>query len=186
MPTDAHILRVAPLTLTVMQAFASVLGLARSTRSGVRGRGQRLVNGVCAMAPSRSAVRALSAGAGVSSRPRNVLGNELGRCCLEPKTGFYRDGYCQTGPEDAGKHTVCAIVTDEFLSFSKARGNDLSTPLPTYQFPGLKSGDKWCLCVLRWKEALDAGVAPKIVLASTHEHSLAFISLDDLKTHAAD
>jgi uncharacterized protein len=120
----------------------------------------------------------------VTSRPRNVLGSELQCCCQSPRTGFFRDGYCQTGPEDIGRHTVCAIVTDEFLQLSASRGNDLRTPAPAYGFPGLKNGDKWCLCVLRWKEALEAGVAPSVVLEACHEKSLQHVSLADLQTHA--
>ena len=99
-------------------------------------------------------------------------------------TGFYRDGYCRTGAEDLGLHTVCAVVSDSFLRFSKARGNDLSTPRPEYEFPGLKNGDKWCLCVERWKEALDAGCAPSVVLEACHISALEFVDLADLKAHA--
>ncbi|HET9043914.1 MAG TPA: DUF2237 domain-containing protein [Burkholderiales bacterium] len=117
---------------------------------------------------------------------RNVLGGPLATCCTAPLTGFYRDGSCHTGPQDLGTHVVCAQVTTEFLEFSVARGNDLVTPVPQFHFPGLTSGDKWCLCALRWKEALDAGVAPPVVLAATHEKALEFVSLDDLKRHAVD
>jgi uncharacterized protein (DUF2237 family) len=99
-------------------------------------------------------------------------------------TGFYRDGYCRTGADDLGLHTVCAVVSDSFLRFSKARGNDLSTPRPEYGFPGLKNGDKWCLCVERWKEALDAGCAPSVVLEACHVSALEFVDLADLKAHA--
>lgn len=99
-------------------------------------------------------------------------------------TGFYRDGYCRTGPGDHGVHTVCTRVTEEFLKFSKARGNDLSTPRPEYDFPGLTEGDCWCLCVLRWKEALDAGCAPQVVLEACHISSLEFVDLADLQAHA--
>lgn len=120
----------------------------------------------------------------ITSRPRNVLGSELRCCCLAPRTGFYRDGWCQTGEQDLGRHTVCAIMTDEFLHFSASRGNDLMTPMPQYSFPGLKAGDKWCLCVLRWKEAFDAGVAPHVVLEACHEKSLEYVNLDDLRAHA--
>jgi uncharacterized protein len=119
-----------------------------------------------------------------TSRPRNVLGSELQCCCLSPRTGFYRDGFCQTGPEDVGRHTVCAVVTDEFLTLSASRGNDLRTPAPAYGFPGLKQGDKWCLCVLRWKEALDEGVAPRVVLEACHENSLQHVTLEQLRTHS--
>ena len=101
-------------------------------------------------------------------------------------TGFYRDGYCRTGPQDVGRHTVCAEVTAEFLHFSRQRGNDLSTPRPEFEFPGLVPGDRWCLCVLRWKEAFDAGLAPKVLLAATHENALQFVTLDALRAHALD
>jgi uncharacterized protein (DUF2237 family) len=114
----------------------------------------------------------------------NVLGGPLECCCTSPMTGFYRDGYCRTGAEDLGLHTVCAVVSDSFLRFSKARGNDLSTPRPEYEFPGLKNGDKWCLCVERWKEALDAGCAPSVVLEACHISALEFVDLADLKAHA--
>jgi uncharacterized protein len=117
---------------------------------------------------------------------RNVLGGPLATCCTAPMTGFYRDGSCHTGPQDAGTHVVCARVTREFLEFSVARGNDLVTPVPQFRFPGLKPGDGWCLCALRWKEALDAGVAPQVVLAATHEKALEFVTLEALKRHAVD
>jgi uncharacterized protein (DUF2237 family) len=117
---------------------------------------------------------------------RNVLGGPLATCCTAPLTGFYRDGSCHTGPQDLGTHVVCAQVTTEFLKFSVARGNDLVTPVPQFHFPGLGPGDRWCLCALRWKEALDAGVAPPVVLAATHEKALEFVSLADLKRHALD
>ena len=117
---------------------------------------------------------------------RNVLGGPLATCCTAPMTGFYRDGNCHTGPQDTGTHVVCARVTQAFLEFSVARGNDLVTPVPQLRFPGLNPGDKWCLCALRWKEALDAGVAPPVVLAATHEKALDFVTLEDLKRHALD
>ena len=117
--------------------------------------------------------------------PTNVLGSELECCCLEPRTGFYRDGYCRTGPGDSGLHTVCAVMTEEFLRFSAAAGNDLSTPVPESDFPGLKSGDRWCLCVSRWREAFEAGCAPPVVLAASHISALEFVMLEDLRTHAA-
>ncbi|HSD43691.1 MAG TPA: DUF2237 domain-containing protein [Burkholderiales bacterium] len=117
---------------------------------------------------------------------RNVLGGPLATCCTAPMTGFYRDGSCHTGPQDFGTHVVCAQVTREFLEFSVARGNDLVTPVPQFGFPGLAPGDKWCLCAMRWKEALAAGVAPPVVLAATHEKALEFVSLADLKRHAVD
>ena len=117
---------------------------------------------------------------------RNVLGEKLQACSEKPLTGFFRDGCCNTSPEDLGVHTVCAVMTAEFLEFSKARGNDLSTPLPDFGFPGLKPGDRWCLCAPRWREALDAGHAPRVVLGATHEASLEFASLEDFKKHAID
>ena len=115
---------------------------------------------------------------------RNVLGEPLAECCTKPMTGFYRDGSCNTGPEDFGVHTVCTKVDAEFLAFSKAAGNDLSTPVPEFGFPGLKPGDCWCLCAARWKEALDAGAPPQVVLEATHAVTLHIVSLDDLKKHA--
>lgn len=120
------------------------------------------------------------------SGARNVLGGSLGECSSKPQTGFYRDGCCNTGPEDRGVHTVCATMTKEFLEFSRASGNDLSTPMPDFGFPGLKPGDRWCLCAARWREALQAGAAPKVVLTATHERTLDYVSLDELKKHAID
>jgi uncharacterized protein (DUF2237 family) len=115
---------------------------------------------------------------------RNVMGGELIPCSLDPVTGFFRNGCCETGPDDLGLHTVCAVMTAEFLAFSKASGNDLSTPMPQYGFKGLKPGDRWCLCAPRWKEALDAGMAPQVVLESTHEETLAIVPLGVLKDYA--
>ena len=114
----------------------------------------------------------------------NVLGGKLLPCCFSPMTGFYRDGYCRTGPGDYGLHTVCIEATAEFLAFSRTAGNDLSTPVPQYQFSGLEPGDRWCLCVTRWKEALEAGMAPSVVLSGTHISALEFVSLEDLQAHA--
>ncbi|MEG4072430.1 DUF2237 domain-containing protein [Microcoleus sp. Pol14C2] len=116
----------------------------------------------------------------------NVLGGKLETCCTSPMTGYYRDGKCNTGGGDFGAHTVCAQLTEEFLQFTKSNGNDLSTPVPEFNFPGLKPGDCWCLCASRWKEAMDAGVAPPVVLAGTHALTLEYVSLDELKQHAAD
>ena len=116
----------------------------------------------------------------------NVLGGDLQTCCTSPMTGFYRDGKCNTGAGDMGAHIVCAQLTEEFLTFSKAKGNDLSTPVPAFNFPGLKPGDRWCLCALRWKEALDAGVAPPVILSSTHASSVEYVSLNELKANALD
>ena len=114
----------------------------------------------------------------------NVLGGALLACSYSPLTGYYRDGCCTTGPDDLGTHLVCARVTAEFLAFSRERGNDLTTPRPEYRFAGLKPGDRWCLCVTRWAEALDAGMAPPVVLESTHANVLEFVALDVLKRHA--
>jgi uncharacterized protein (DUF2237 family) len=116
---------------------------------------------------------------------RNVLGGELAPCSTSPLTGFYRNGCCETGPEDAGMHTVCAVMTAEFLRFSMSVGNDLSTPRPEFDFPGLRPGDRWCLCAPRWKEALDAGAAPELVLEATHVEVLAIAPLSVLRAHAA-
>jgi uncharacterized protein (DUF2237 family) len=125
-------------------------------------------------------------GNGHRPKPKNVLGTELKSCCLKPLTGFYRDGYCKTGAEDRGSHTICVRVTDEFLAFSKSRGNDLSTPRPEFQFPGLVGGDKWCLVAMRWQEALEAGAAPDVVLEATHESALQFVSLEDLRKYQTE
>jgi len=117
---------------------------------------------------------------------RNVFGEPVALCSLAPLTGFFRDGCCHSGPEDIGLHTVCVEVTAEFLAFSKNRGNDLSTPRPEFSFPGLKPGDRWCLCAVRWKEAFEAGCAPRVVLAATHASTLRVVALNDLKKHALD
>jgi uncharacterized protein len=118
--------------------------------------------------------------------PRNVLGERLDICSMKPMTGFFRDGCCDTSKEDVGSHTVCVVMTAEFLAFSKSRGNDLSTPIPEYGFPGLKPGDRWCLCAPRWQEAFQAGQAPRVVLRATHEGALAYCALGDLKRFAMD
>ena len=115
---------------------------------------------------------------------RNVLGTQLVPCSYDPLTGYFRDGCCHTDMHDLGSHVVCAIVTDEFLEFSRSRGNDLSTPRPEYRFAGLEDGDRWCLCALRWKEALAAGVAPAVVLESTHARALEFVTLEQLQEYA--
>lgn len=122
----------------------------------------------------------------MAAEQRNVLGGELQACCFAPRTGFYRDGFCHTGPQDYGSHTVCVEVTAEFLAFSKARGNDLSTPHPEYGFPGLQPGDRWCLCAARWQEAWEAGQAPRVLLGACHERALDAVSLAALKAHALD
>ena len=114
----------------------------------------------------------------------NIFGETLKSCCTNPVTGYFRDGYCRTDESDFGKHIVCAIMTKEFLNFSKERGNDLLTPQEQYSFPGLKEGDKWCLCVLRWKEALDSGCAPKVDLESTNEKALKHVKIEDLIEHS--
>ncbi len=121
-----------------------------------------------------------------SSGAKNVLGAPLELCGSDPVTGFYRTGCCDTGPDDAGLHIVCAIMTAEFLEFSKQQGNDLSTPNPLYRFPGLRPGDRWCLCAARWREAFEAGLAPQVVLAATHMSALEFASLEELKSYAVD
>ena len=118
--------------------------------------------------------------------PRNVLGTELQPCSMDPLTGFCRDGYCLTGGTDYGVHVVCAQMTQQFLEFSRKMGNDLITPIPEYQFPGLKPGDQWCLCVSRWKEALEEGVAPPVKLEATHMSTLEYVSLEDLQEHAIE
>ena len=115
---------------------------------------------------------------------KNVLGGALMACSYAPLTGFYRTGCCETGPDDLGRHIICVRVTDAFLRFSRSVGNDLSTPRPEYRFAGLKPGDRWCLCALRWKEAWEAGVAPPVVLEATHESALRIVDLDTLKAHA--
>ncbi|MCA3008812.1 MAG: DUF2237 domain-containing protein [Phycisphaerales bacterium] len=115
---------------------------------------------------------------------RNVLGNKLVPCSTQPRTGYFRDGCCNTNDDDFGVHTVCAEVTADFLAFSKQSGNDLSTPRPEYGFPGLKPGDRWCLCASRWVEAMEAGCAPRVVLESTHERTLAFVALPALQAFA--
>ena len=117
---------------------------------------------------------------------KNVLGEDLEPCSFDPVTGFYRDGCCNTGAEDAGVHTVCIIATEEFLEFSKSAGNDLSTPMPQYGFPGLKPGDQWCLCAGRWQDAFEAGNAPQVRLRSTHLQTLEWCNLSNLQSHAID
>eukprot|EP00877_Chromochloris_zofingiensis_P013332 jgi/Chrzof1/8252/Cz03g03070.t1 len=139
----------------------------------------------CAARRQQSSSMTAAASQTQAGGTQNVLGGPLECCCTSPKTGFYRDGYCQTGPQDHGVHVVCAQVTAEFLDFTRAQGNDLSTPHPP-SFPGLKPGDRWCLCASRWKEAADAGVAPPVVLAATHAKALDHVSLDLLKDHAVD
>ena len=120
------------------------------------------------------------------SRATNVLGGKLETCSTDPLTGFYRDGCCNTGAQDVGLHLVCIEATDEFLAFSKSRGNDLSTPIPEYHFPGLHEGDRWCLCVQRWQEAYAAGRAPRVVLEATHISALEFVDLELLQEYAVD
>lgn len=122
----------------------------------------------------------------MAEKQTNVLGTELELCGLDPVTGFYRDGCCNTGLDDVGTHTVCAIVDEAFLEFSKRMGNDLTTPRPEYQFVGLKDGDNWCLCAMRWEQARRAGYAPKVKLRSTHEKTLEYVSLEHLKQHQVD
>lgn len=116
--------------------------------------------------------------------PKNVLGTELKLCCTSPMTGFYRDGFCRTGISDKGLHIICCVMTEEFLAFSQQVGNDLSTPIPEYGFSGLQPGDQWCLCMLRWKEALQNGCAPQVILEATHMSAIEFVSMEDLNEHA--
>ena len=118
--------------------------------------------------------------------PKNVLGSELQSCSTDPLTGFYRDGCCRTGRDDVGIHTVCIQATAEFLEFSKQVGNDLSTPIEMYQFPGVQPGQRWCLCAQRWSQALQAGFAPPVVLEATHISTLEFADLEDLQAHAVE
>jgi uncharacterized protein (DUF2237 family) len=120
------------------------------------------------------------------SDDKNVLGGTLAPCSTSPRTGFYRDGCCNTGPEDLGLHVVCTEVTAAFLRFARSRGNDLITPAPESDFPGLKPGDRWCVCAATWREAFEAGVAPPVILAATNEETLAVIPLDALKQHSLD
>ncbi len=117
---------------------------------------------------------------------KNVFGEPLAVCSDSPRTGFFRDGCCNTGPEDFGSHTICVVMTGEFLEFSKRAGNDLSTPVMEYGFAGLKGGDRWCLCAARWQQAFEAGMAPKVVLSATHESALEIVALKDLKRFAID
>lgn len=117
---------------------------------------------------------------------RNVLGGKLEECGTEPLTGFYRDGCCSTGEEDFGNHTVCAVLSTEFLDQQREAGNDLATPRPEHGFPGLRPGERWCVCATRWKEAYDAGVAPPVMLAATHERALEVVPIEALREHAAD
>lgn len=121
-----------------------------------------------------------------SKNAANVFGDPMITCSTDPMTGFFRDGCCNTGPQDTGMHLVCAEVTADFLEFSKAAGNDLSTPMPQYGFGGLNPGDRWCLCVTRWKDALEAGMAPKVVLEACHLSTLEWVTLDELKAHAVE
>lgn len=116
----------------------------------------------------------------------NVFGQPLAHCCLDPVTGFFRDGFCKTGAQDAGSHVICACITPEFLEFTLGMGNDLITPKPAADFPGLKPGDKWCICAIRWKEAYEAGVAPPVFLASTHYKALNFVDFGVLAAYAID
>jgi len=125
-------------------------------------------------------------GGGGRGNAKNVLGGRLEICSLSPMTGFFRNGCCDTSREDVGSHTVCAVMTAAFLAFSKDAGNDLSTPMPDFGFPGLKPGDRWCLCAPRWQEALEAGSPPRVVLRATHEGALQYCELEDLKKYAVD
>jgi uncharacterized protein len=122
----------------------------------------------------------------VTVAEHNVLGGPLESCSTAPRTGWFRDGCCRTDEHDLGRHVVCAVMTEEFLDFTRSRGNDLSTPAPAQGFPGLKPGERWCLCVDRWREALAAGIAPPVILTATHIKALDVVSLDDLESHSAD
>jgi uncharacterized protein len=117
------------------------------------------------------------------SSQRNVIGGVLQTCCTSPMTGFYRTGCCETGPDDTGVHTICVLMTEEFLAFSVAQGNDLVTPMPQYGFAGLKPGDRWCVCISRWRDALVAGVAGPVILEATHERALDVVTIEDLLAH---
>ena len=136
------------------------------------------------VAPIRSVFAIFRAGAILPTMPTNVLGAELECCCSQPPTGYFRDGFCRTAADDKGLHTVCAEMTAEFLEFSAAQGNDLTSPHPEWDFPGLKPGDRWCICVTRWKDALETGVAPPVVLGACQISALEFVSLEDLQSHA--
>ncbi len=118
--------------------------------------------------------------------PKNVLGTELEPCCFSPLTGFFRDGLCRTGFDDFGGHLVCAVMNEKFLEFSKREGNDLSTPVPEYDFDGLVPGDRWCLCISRWKDAYEAGMAPAVILEATHMSAIEFVSVEQLREHALE
>jgi uncharacterized protein (DUF2237 family) len=119
----------------------------------------------------------------MNNSPKNILGTALQACCFQPKTGYFRDGFCRTIEEDTGSHVICAVITDEFLEYTKSRGNDLSTPKPEWDFPGLKAGDKWCLCAVRWAEAEKIGKSPKVFLEACHEKALQYVSLELLKKY---
>lgn len=123
---------------------------------------------------------------GEPQRQLNVLGLPIELCCMDPVTGFFRDGHCYTGPYDHGRHTVCALMTEEFLTYSVAAGNDLVTPMPQYEFPGLQPGDRWCLCAMRWQQAHEAGQAPRLYLRATHQKTLEIMPLAVLKQFALD
>ena len=173
--------------LFFMITFLSRIPVLRASNPTVIGSKRSKVcstPGSCARVTTKR--KAMSMSAETIQGSRNVLGGQLELCCNSPKTGFYRDGFCNTGPQDFGVHTVCARVTIEFLEYSKAQGNDLMTPAPEYGFPGLKDGDGWCLCASRWLEAANAGKACPIVLASTHEKTLQTVPLDLLKQYAID
>ena len=117
---------------------------------------------------------------------KNILGTDLKCCGTKPMTGYFRDGFCRTSETDRGRHVVACIVNEKFLHFTRQMGNDLSSPNPMYSFPGLKPGDKWCVCALRWKEAFDAGCAPEVIIEATHEKSLDYVALDDLISMSSD
>jgi uncharacterized protein (DUF2237 family) len=168
--------RVALVLLSSMLAPSLFSrNLSNLVRSGA-GAGTARSNRLIAMAQATGAEKTVQA--------LNVLGTPLKSCCYDPLTGYYRDGFCRTGGGDYGVHVVCAQVTDDFLQYTASKGNDLSTPAPAYNFPGLKPGDRWCLCASRWKEAADAGKAPPVVLSACHIRALDYVDLDLLKKHA--
>jgi uncharacterized protein len=172
---------VAEATLSVIEAVAHVTSRRQKMLvSHKTGSGAETAQGEKMLRDDRGN------GGGRPDTPRNVLGDRLELCSIKPMTGFFRDGCCDTRQEDVGSHTVCAVMTAAFLAFSKSCGNDLSTPMPEFGFPGLKPGDRWCLCAPRWQEALEVGQAPRVVLRATHEGALSYCSLADLKRFAVD
>jgi len=167
-------------------AAPAVPRIAASSRVRPNAWSSRLFFALFASSLGSRGVTAQAMGTEAPTQPKNVLGGPLECCCTNPTTGFYRDGYCRTDMLDHGRHVVCARVTQQFLEFSRSRGNDLMTPAPWASFPGLKDGDKWCLCASRWREAAEAGVAPPLYLKSTHKKALEYVTMEQLKSHALD